>query len=205
MTSIFGAMIPSSDVEQAILNTLSPWIDTYLAEIERQQTITVGALQRPRSAQTSYDFANWDEGQYPALVCVCPGTYGDVVRNGEGDYSAWFEVRVGVVVEDTTEANARRVSQFHQVAIETILSQRGSLGGFASEMKWINRKTVLPDVANRTLAYSPSEFRVNVDSVVMWQGGPATPNPPSVTPEAPYPAWPTVVSTEVDFTGTRLP
>ncbi len=199
--SIFGALIPSSAVEQAVLALAAQWTDTYLAEVERQQGMSVPTLERPRSQQTSYDFENWPEGQLPALVCVCPGTTGELERSGVGQYGGWFALSVGVLVEDTTEANARRVSQLHQAALDGLLVQHGSLGGFASDLYLTARASRLPDIDNRTLAYAESSYRVFVDQIVARSGGPPTADPPSLTPEVPWPGLPVVGETEVTFTG----
>lgn len=205
--TLFGRLVSDADVETAVLATLNLWLPTYISEVERQAgNLTVGTLARPRSAQSSFDFENWVEGQLPALVVVCPGTAGSFDRQGAGVYSAWFEVQTGVLVEDTTEANARRVAQLHQAAVDGVMVQHGTLGGFATDMNLISRQTRLPDVSNRTLAYAESMYHVMVDDIVARPGGPPRPDVPLPDPTAPWPDDPTITTpATVTFTGLRLP
>lgn len=196
---IFGPIVDTDTVEQAVLATLWPWMDTYLAETESRKNIAPGTLARPRSAQTSYDFENWREGQLPALVVVCDGTAEDMERGDGGIYAAWFAIHAGVLVEDATESDARRVASMHQASIELILAQRGGLGGLATRTRLRGRANRLPDTDNRTLAYAESTANVLVIDVANDQLGPSTANPP-ITPWEPYPGFPPVNETTVTFT-----
>lgn len=196
MTDVIGPFVSTYQIEQAVGPILSTWFDRYLAEVERAHSLTVGHLQRPKSAQTAYDLENWPEAQLPALIVMCPGTVGEPEKQGTGLYGAWFEITVGLLVEDTTEANARMVAALNQVALELVMVQQASrLAGLGTNLRWQSRRIALPDVENRTLALGESVFHAFVDGVLDHQGGPAAGTAPAG--EGPFPPWPKVATADI--------
>ena len=184
MSSIYGPSVDIGDVEDAVQNTISYWIDTYLAMKERAAGLPVPTISRPASYNETFDYLNWPEGQLPGIAIVCPGTVEEPMRRGSGDVAAWFEVSIDAIVSGQQEADTRRVAARYQGAISALLEEQSLLASgtdvpFADDLALIDWKIELPDESNRTLVVSTTTIHVLVGSILNAYDGPVTlPSPP---------------------------
>ncbi len=204
--TIFGPLIDNDDVEKAVGDTIGYWIDSYLAEKERDKGLTVGQIARPRSYLQTYDADNWPEGQLPAIAIVCPGTVGNLELHGSGEISAWFDVTVNAMLEGTSEADARKIAAIYASSIGTLVMQKQGLNGaagpsFATDVNPLGWTINLADIDNRTLATGSVRFHVLVDEIMNSNDGPVTlPSPPEAAP----PDGPTVSAVTTTVVAGRL-
>jgi hypothetical protein len=197
--SVFGPIVTQSQVEAAVLATIEKWVDTYLAQLERVLDLTVPTIERPQSYGPSFDLANWEGLNQPAVVIV-----GDKLppfdKAGGDRYNALFPFSVGIFVTDQTEQAVRNAASTYVAAVGALLVQNGSLGGIATNTDMLDWDLRLPDPNNRTFALGEIDLHVWVNSILTGTGGPATPDPPT-EPEAPISPWPLVETPEITVVG----
>lgn len=209
MTTIFEQIIATKNVEDAYVETISTWADTYLSEVERQNNISVPTMGRPASYQKTYDTDNWPLAQMPGIVVVCPGTTGTLERQGDQTYGGWFDVGIAIVLSGQTESDARNTAQLYQAAINSAILQHGELGGFSTDTVLVTFSVKLQEVGNRYVALAISEFHSFIDGLVTASAGPILPDPtkltpdpngPSGSPEGIYSGYPEVSAVDVTLT-----
>lgn len=205
--TIFGNLTSRADLEAAVKSVIINWIDTYLAEVERQRGLTVPFYSRPRSITTTNHFAKWDEDQLPAIVIISNGFSAPPKKKGDGTYNTWWGLGVAVVVSAVDEQETRDMASDYTLALLAIFAQRQSLNGFANgiEIADVNFDDI-DDGDRRSLASGQIIMSVEVDDVVQANVGPSVPTPPvwtpddpPVNPEAPFPDWPIATSGSVEI------
>lgn len=203
MSSIFKNIITRQDVEIRVRDTIKTWIDSYLAEVERQNGLNVRQLPRPRSYTRRNEFERWPEDQIPAVIVISPGLTAPPVANGSGQFRGYWGVGVAVITEGQDTDNTRDLAGYYTAAIRALILQRPSLGGFAMGVTWEDeRYDDISDVEmGRTLASGQVVFQVEVEDIVSTKAGPVTPDTPPVTPPDDSPTWPvaTVVTADVEM------
>ena len=120
-----------------MIRTLTEWLPTYIAEINRQlgaPTLTVPQSylyqpsERAIAAKTSQ------------CMVIVPGTIGVPERKasgGQGTTRATFDARVSVFFGGTQDFNeSRAVGNAYAAAVIGAIAQNPSLGGFAEITKW---------------------------------------------------------------------
>jgi hypothetical protein len=201
VNSIFKPIITRQDVERAALDTLQTWIDTYLAEVERQNGMAVRSLPRPRSWTRRNEFEHWPEDQIPAIIVVSPGLTDPPMGTGSGAFRANWDLGVAVVAEGQQTNNTRDLVGYYTAAIRALIIQRQSLGGFAMGVIWRDER--YDDISDlevgRTLASGQVVFSVTVEGIVSTKAGPLTPDTPPVDPPDTSPTWPIATTVEADI------
>lgn len=198
--TIFKPIITRQEVELRVTNTLKDWIDTYLAEVERQNGLDVRQLPRPRSYSRRNEFDHWPEEQIPAVIVVSPGLVGRPVANGSGEFRGQWGVGVAVIAEGQDVNNTRDLVGYYTAAIRALILQRPSLGGFAMGVTWEDeRYDDISDIdVGRTLASGQVVFQVEVEGIVSTKAGPVTPDTPPVDPPPVSPTWPIATQVTAD-------
>jgi len=210
---VFGRIITTENVEDAYVATIGLWIDTYLSEVERQNSLTVPTIGRPQSYQQTFDTNNWPLTQMPAIIVVCRGSTGKMERQGNQQYGCWFEVGVAALVSGQSTIDARRTAQRYQGALNALLLQQGDLHNFATWTVLTDFSVDLQTTDNRYLALAVSEFQTWVDGIAIASYGPPVPSDPTVlepggesgqSTEGVYSGYPESATADVELTADQL-
>jgi hypothetical protein len=202
VSPIFGQILTSDAVEQAVVDTLLLWLPTYLAEMERQTGRDPQSVPMPKSVVRQDDINDMDytEENIPMLVVSVPGTTEPPRKDGGGRYSTTWICGVGFVVAARDQYTTRRLSRLYIAAARAILVQKQSLGNFAEAVYWVGEEfNDIPKQKKASLAAGQSMFLVVVPDFMQDHGGPMEPVP---TPDLPDPVgdWPTVIEADVEVT-----
>jgi hypothetical protein len=201
MSSIFKDIITRQEVEQAAMITLQTWLDTYLAEVERQKGLAVRSLPRPRSWMRRNEFEHWPEDQIPSIIVISPGIAEPPTGTGSGAFRANWLLGVAVVAEGQQTNNTRDLVGYYTAAIRALIIQRPSLGGFAMGVTWTDERydDISDTEIGRTLASGQVVFQVTVENIVSTKAGPLTPDTPPVDPPDTSPTWPIADTVSVEY------
>lgn len=204
--SSFGQILLRSDLEDAVIAVLKKWMDTYLAEVERQNGKPVRTLPRPRSYSRRNEFDKWPEEQLPAIIVVSPGTTGRPRKRGNGEHEVDWAVGVAVIASSTTMDNSRNLIDLYTAAIRALIVQRPSLEGFAIAATWQNESydDINDQEAGRTMASGQVVFEITVENNVFAKAGPLTPDNPPDPPPNTSPTDPQVQTTHLDVELERI-
>lgn len=213
MESIFGPLLSTWNLDQAVMATLRAWWDEYLAEVERQNDVPNKTVPRPpddESFRRGLDFEYYEEDDLPAVIVVSKPSGEPEVRSSGSGYTQRYEVKIGCVCEAEDEQTAQMRAAFYGAASQ-LLVQQSELGGFAERTRMIGAPELdVPDDEDRWLCRSVTTFNVWVSQIVVAEAGPVTPpGQPGPTgevhePEEPYPDWPEVTDTHITVTGEPL-
>jgi hypothetical protein len=106
--TIFGPLITTVDIDEAVLDTLKLWLPTYLTETERDKVIGHDWLADPKSYANVLDDDTFPDFVLPAVLVTTSGTIGDTERIGGGYHNAWWSFVVTAIVRGPDEAGSRR-------------------------------------------------------------------------------------------------
>jgi hypothetical protein len=209
--SVFGSLLGTPNVENAVLATYRAWMVEYLAEVERQNSLPSRSLERPPTPESFHggeDFDTWQEDLCPEVIVVCNPT-GEPERSASAGYGQAYEVQVGCVVIADTEDEARIRAGYWGVA-SMLLVQHGGLGGLAEwTVMTAAPKVEFPDPEQRRLLRSVTTFHVWVVPIISASAGPVGQTPKESPeyggePEASFKEDPTVTSIHPTVEGEAL-
>jgi hypothetical protein len=188
---VFGPLVSTGDVRDAVKSTLQLWTPGYIAEIAERKAITLPPFEdwtvRP-------EYRSLPTTAAPACMVTCPGTLKQPERQGGGEYIAYFGVQVSVVVWGADWEPTEDTTGYYSTAVVASLLQHPSLGDFAEGVEWLGtRYGEVEHSSTRTLGAAQINFSVAVNNVVNASAGPASPT-------APGPLPPTVESASVTVT-----
>lgn len=189
---VFKNLFVAHDLELKTLETLKIWMPTYLQEIERQSGLTRGLIPRPRTYTTRNEFTTFPEDQMPICVVISPGIVDRPEAEGNGTYSGWFSLGVGLLCSAKTEEDTNHLSKIYAAAIRGIMLQQSDLGGIASAIEWMDESYDDIPIENqeRTIRASQWVGMVLIDDIVTRFTGPLEPDPEN----APGSLWPNITS-----------
>jgi hypothetical protein len=198
--SLYGRLISGVDVEQAIKRRLDDRLGDYLSEVERQHGLVVGTLARPRAFVVA---ERWPEDQLPAIVVEAPGTTDLPAADGQGRYSARFELVLTILVAAST--GALELSKLYALALRALAVQQPS--ALFMGVDWVSERYPRPDlVGGRTFYTAEVALEVHVPDVTNRHEGPPDepgwPDPPPDDPNSP--AWPVAASAELELDKTPI-
>jgi hypothetical protein len=180
MTSTYGPIITSSDVEDAVRATLQRWLDTMLGEVERQSgdRWELRQIQRPKSWQLVTDY------KAPAadrrLPCVAV-EYGpmELVNGNDGLVNSQTAMNVIVITKGQGRDKTRETLAGLLAGVLLVFQKHGDLDGFAvGTVIGTIEPDAVPAEKARTVAGARIPIVVLVDRVMSRRGGPAEPDPP---------------------------
>lgn len=183
---IFGTVVTTWDVEQALLGTLRAWLPEWLADLERKHGLPPKTIKRPPAADSYHggtDLESWRQDELPEVIVVVKPD-GNPQRHGNGSYSQVYEVEIGCqwvgqgseLVEDP-EDEARMVASYLGSAC-SMLVQQASLGGISTETVLTRSPEVTtPEEDKKTIAQVETGFSVRVESIVNESKGPVGATP----------------------------
>jgi hypothetical protein len=183
---VFKDIISSDELDVQINAVLSTWMDTYLAELDRQRGFAT-PVPGIRSYVTLQDFRHDPENQTPAVVVVNAGTSGRPIKSGEGWYRSAFLVAVAVITSTKDQQSTRRMSQIYGAAVRAIMLQKKAGGNMVSDVEWLGEANDQIDRdSGDQLAACTNSFELMVDGIVKERG--AGPAAPSTATPVPVPA-----------------
>jgi hypothetical protein len=176
--SVYGRVITGSDVRAAAQATLERWLPSYLAEMQRQKNLTLPPV---RHYSTGID-PSTPADELPGVVLVAPGITGDPERHAAGRYDAWWALGVGVVVAHKHRDTACLWAETYTGALKACLMQQKDLGGFASDMTWVDEEVTQADWNTTYAVWAGAlEFSVFVENVLDASAGLIVPPSPDPT------------------------
>jgi len=200
---IFLQILDGSQVEEAALSHVAAWMPVYLRELEIQREFPDDQhLPEIRSFTTFSRLDRFDEQQIPGVVVFSPGLAGAPTMEGDGSYTAIWNVGVSVFVSAPTIAATNRLAKLYTAALRAIMVQKQSLGGFANHVRWMDERyddMFLPE-DERTISSGTGLFEVAVTDVINKRGGPRTypfAEPPDPTAQ-PGSQWPEAQEVIID-------
>jgi hypothetical protein len=194
--SVYGSLLAASDVEDGLLTILETWLNSYLAEVERQHAIEVGLLPRPRSYVVSSEISKMPEDQIPAVIIASPGLTDPPQADGFGMYTARWKVQVAAEVVAKGNRLALKLARLYALALRAVVIQQQYDDIPVRRIDWIDeRYDVLDSADDRTVCIGVVEFAVEVPNVLTRDTGPLT---PEAAPGPPSPTWPTAQTEHMD-------
>lgn len=189
--SAIGPVVSRGNVTQAVLTTLAAWLETYLADLERQNGLNLNDVPRPptpESVHGALDFLAWRRDLTPEVIVIAE-PYGEAELFGEGQYSQWYEVQIGTVIVTDDESTSTQIADIYGAAIEGCIAGNGDLSGLAERTRMIvASKTEFEDAAVRGVQRSVVVFRTLIENVVSETTRPAVPVPDGQLPPEPFDA-----------------
>ena len=191
-------IIAAHQVEEAVKTLFKTWMPTYLKEIEDQYNLDLN-LPDFRSYTVVNEFSDWPETQLPRLLVVSPGWAGPPRVEGDGTYTAFFRVGIGIVVASREREDTNRNIKLYTAAACAMLLQQQGLGGLSGgiDLESVDHDEVSSDM-ERTLAAAQIIAVVTVPGVLTRRGGPAVPTPPDPN-TIPGEDWPIAQTADIEF------
>lgn len=199
--SIYGPIITSSDIEDAVTATLRRWLDTMLGEVERQSNERWGLreIQRPKSWQLVTDYKSNTADRRLPCIAVEAGPE-ELSYGADGAVNSQMGLTVIVIAKGQTRDKTRETVAGLVTGILLTLHKHGDLDGFAvgTALGAINRDAISPEKA-KTVAGTTIAIAVMTDNVASRFGGPIEPDEPAPDPLPPTsPEDPPHTSTNID-------
>ena len=210
----FGPLVLSTDVDDAVVDTLLTWLPTYLFQFEHERGLTPGTLARPAASSISTTLTDdeFPDHMLPSTLVSTAATAGPPKilgghGGGEQIECVWHTI-VSCVVRGRRPLETRQSAARLEGCVRRLLTQQAGLGdlGKASGLraKWIGSNVVpVSDrtAAGRYLAAGIAQFHVSCNVAV--QRGYMGPRVPETldAPYLPYPPLARVVEIDVDVEG----
>lgn len=119
----------------------------YLDELNRQAGFPAVRVERPLSVKVRWRASRFSEDMLPGLVLVNAGTVGVPDRDGEGRYSAVWQMTVAAISQATDEDVGREVASDLCTAATLVLLQHWSkVDARVGFVRWIGAVTTDVDV-----------------------------------------------------------
>ncbi len=191
---VFGRMLSASEVEADIIGALERWLPTYVAEAERQEGLSRGAIEPIRSVTTEATLQRFPEDQLPCLIVVSPGLASRPEMAGEkGSYRARWAIGISVVVEARTRAETDRLAKIWAALVAGLMLQQPDMGKGCRGVTWEDQRyDEVPAGERRTLAAGQNEFTVEYDGAIFSRLGPSEPDTDPVS-------WPLVQTVNNEY------
>lgn len=190
--SIFSPIIPATAVEEAVTEVLQIWMDPYLREVERQWSITE-ELAPIMSWNVRPETDHWPEEQLPALIVVSGGTTEDPLMDGDGRFTAIFQIGTVIFAKGINKENTNRNARVYAAAARAIMLQQDGLDGLSDGVRWKSEHyDEAWTTAGRTLVAAQIVMEYAIPHVVRRWAGPSLPPEPTDGT-----MWPAVESTEI--------
>lgn len=170
---VFGPLFGGGSVKQALIETLTMWLPTYVAEINRQLGSNV--LYVPKDYLYQPDERAVAPQTSQATVFV-PRTIGTPERRSDGTRTIW-QAQTEVYFAGTQDWNlSEAVAWAYEAAVRASIAQHRSLGGFAESTMWVGSQLGKRERVSTIWRVSvQANFHVVVANAMSPDGGPAVP------------------------------
>ena len=163
-------VVSEKEVADAVLTTLSTWLDYTLAALELERNIPVRQTPRPNSLGIfhSADFDLKPQGDDRPMVEVTVKPNGQPQRLGNGQSIGFYEIQIAAVVVGQDEAAALDLGHLYGAAVMGVIEHNSDLGGLVTDTWLISQpETEFFDPAGpRRVTRTTTIFRTKVDSLV---------------------------------------
>lgn len=188
--SVFGEFHGVYDVDEAIIDILHEWLQTYLNEVARRTGEPFARMRKPRSYRASHEIEFMPEDQRPCVVVVCatPDETPYVTANvpdpavGKRMQMAWvYDIAVQVVAQGKKKDSiprAHRLAMLYATAIRMALIQGETEKSKALNLAidWRGEEPGgLDSDADRTTCIGIVHISVTVPTAAVWGSGPLVP------------------------------
>lgn len=191
----FGPMTHAGMVEDAVRDVLEEWVNTYLAEIERQSGVTAGVTRRPQDWVRTTDPLAIKTNQLPTVAIVSPGWASPPEWDADGEdgptATVWYAVSVIVyakgrgggsaVARDEALNNARMLI----AACREALANKGELHDLIADVVVNDEElgTHVHATRERTLTDAEAVFVIRIDDAMTRAEGPLVAIPDDSFPD----------------------
>ena len=183
----FGSLVSFHDVEQALIDHITPWVPSYLGAREAKVGLPFNTIARPASWITKQTFtALPGEDNTPAVVVVSSGFSDPPKKRGDGNWDAYMRMGILGLCHGPEADFARELAGHYQAALLAICLQQRKVSDNIRMEDW--EDLAVDDVdadQNRTLCAARLELVYFVQGFGMEFDGPTT---PPVDPSTPPPA-----------------
>lgn len=204
VSPLFGPLRGPWQVESAAVTSLQKWMSTYLEEVQRQNGLALGVLQKPSLVYGAGDETAWDQSTVPAVIVVCEAPEHEPERYSDSGYTVAYRVTTYAVLQSENEDLARRDAGLYAVALMGVMTQEfaGDNLGLVSDVMMLAAPSVhLQDPDIRLVYTGQCAFDVSISPLVIDTNGPDSPLTPGQTP----PLRPTVLTTNPTIVTKPLP
>lgn len=172
-----GPLVTAVEIRKATQDRLEEWLPAYLAELGRRYERD---LPPPRTWRRLPDFRALTDDQSPALVVTSPGLVTEADRDGDGEYSATWQVNVFLAVRGQTFEETADLVGLYTAAVRACLGQQGIDIANARRPRWRGEGyNELAAGKARTIGGGMVSFAVHVGAVLDEYAGPSIlPDPP---------------------------
>lgn len=175
---VFGNIVSSGQVEDALLQHLRKWLPTYLAFLDRDQPLPDNIkTANVRAWEVTPYFDLSDEPQMPAIKIVSPGPTDPPVKDGQGIYRGVYEMSVVAIVTSKNEPATKALRDRYAAAIVGCVMQKRSLGDpnvRGTDFHGVNTFD-LPAEQRRTKMAVSAKFLIEYENIIDWKAGPSLP------------------------------
>lgn len=126
MARLLGPIVSEWAFERTARDLLQPdrnLIGLYADEVNRQAGAPNIRIERPRSVKVRWRARRFADDQLPALIIVNAGTVGEPHRDGDGLYTATWQMTVAAVSQASDEDVAREAASDLCCAATAVLVQ----------------------------------------------------------------------------------
>ncbi|HUB99247.1 MAG TPA: hypothetical protein VMS11_05430 [Solirubrobacterales bacterium] len=200
---VFGPFVLDEEVQAAIVDTVTTWMPTYLARIERKLELEAESLPLPASYALADHGALADipDEQLPCVAVLCPMSGEKPPRQDSyGNNVVSYLLNLTAIVTGADQAAADLLASRYRKALELILVQQPSLGGLTEGVIFKGwRELALEPAEPRDVAARIAVFEVLVPNAVQAGAGLKAPR------DEPYEQaeWPTVEEVDVSLEPTE--
>lgn len=208
--NIYGEFTGVYDVDEAIIDILKTWIQSWLNEIARRTGEPFARMRAPRSYRASHEIEFMPEDQRPCVVVCCNSpdetpyvTGWDVSAVGKRIQMAWdYDVAIQVVAQGKKKDSiprAHRLAMLYATAIRMAMlnGETDSSKALQMAVSWKGEEPgVLDSDADRTTCVGVVHLSVMVPTAAIWGTGPLE---PEAVQDPDSQNWPTVETYDLNI------
>jgi hypothetical protein len=195
----FGPLVIPTDVDEAVIELVATWLNTYLSQAELERGLPNGHLARPRRSNITnvLTTAEWMDNALPAVVVTTANTTATPIVTARRDCFAFWRVTVQCVVRGKTMPLTKQIASLYEGSVRRLMLQQAVRSDLIDDCRWVATNPVapVPDTsgAGRWLASGINAFDVGTDAAVNGDFGPTVPD------VGPYSPLATVEEVEIDL------
>lgn len=195
----WGPLVVATDVDDAVIDVIRKWINTYLSQAELERSLGDHALKRPRPANiiNALTVAEFMDNALPAIVVNTTNTSSTPIVMAGGDTTAFWRATISCVVRGKTQPATKWHASLYEGCVRRLMVQRAQKEhGLITDCRW--ESTLVQPVADtsgagRWLAAGVGQFTLGVDVAMNGVVGPSVPD------VGPYDPLATVQEIDVDL------
>jgi len=179
VSPVFKQIINPAHIELATTQMLKTWFPTYIREVEKQLGLPVGVIKAPLNYTNRNSFDALPGELIPKCVVISPGLAEVPTMDGEGWYTADWQLGVGVATAGPTEDNAvDHVKIYGAAARVCVMQQLAANVDFIGNVRWVGETYDDLPITDQIQQYRAAQvfFVVSCDGVMNSRSGPDVPD-----------------------------